>query len=319
MNVIPPPIELPEAPPSLGAFLAWDPPPVPLLPLSAFVMAGWYIWAVRRVRASGREWPVSKTVCFLIGCALLALVTGLRFERYGFGMLSVFMFQHFTLSMTIPPLLVLGSPGTLLLRSTPHTGIGYHVNRIALGALRSRAAAALLHPVIGIPLFLASYYGIYFSPIANRLSSSLAGHTALEVFFLVSGIIFILPVLATGPLPGKHSNIGRLFHLFVEMPLHVFFGVVLMMATAPLLHYYAHPPAGWGIDPLRDQEWAGGFAWAYGEPVALLVVLIFAIRWRRDENRVDHVGAAPDEEQQLDDYNRYLRSLGPQRPASPGG
>lgn len=49
----------------------------------------------------------------------LAAVTGLAIDGYGYRLFSAFMFQHLTLSILVPPLLVLGAPGRLLLRSTP--------------------------------------------------------------------------------------------------------------------------------------------------------------------------------------------------------
>ncbi|WP_308203689.1 cytochrome c oxidase assembly protein [Gordonia aquimaris] len=297
---------VPTSPPSLGQFVAWGPSPLPLLPAAAVVAGLWYLWARWRVTTKTRRWPAYKTACFLAGCVVLFATTTLGIERYSYGLFGAFMFQHLTLSMAVPPLLVLGSPGTLMLRSTPHTGIGYHINRYALVALRSRWSAALLHPLVGIPLFLASYYGIYLSPIVSSLAGNTLGHTAMEVFFVISGLLFILPVLATGPVPGRHSNFGRLFHLFVEMPLHVFFGVIFMVASVPLVPYFADSAARWGVDPIVDQQWAGGLAWAYGEPVGLLIVLVFAVRWRRDESRT----YSPEKtDAELADYNDFLRDL----------
>lgn len=55
------------------------------------------------------------------GNLALAAVTGLAVENFGYALFSVFMFQQLTLMMAIPPLLVLGSPGTLLLRATRTT------------------------------------------------------------------------------------------------------------------------------------------------------------------------------------------------------
>src|SRR3546814_18017719 len=92
-----------------------------------------------------------------------------------------------------------------------------------------------LRPGVTRPRFLCSYYGIYLSPVCDLVASSWVGHTGLELFFLATGVLFIVPVLSSGPLPVKQSNLGRCFDLFVEMPLHVFIGVILMMATSPLL------------------------------------------------------------------------------------
>lgn len=205
-------------------------------------MAGLYCWGLYRVRGRGIAWSRWRSASFLLGCAALVLVTGLQIERYGYSLFSVFMFQHLTLSMTIPPLLVVGSPGRLLLRATAHHGAGRWVLIAALTGLRSRAGRIALHPGLTIPLFLFSYYGLYLSSIFDVLAITVIGHVSMEIFFFASGLLFIIPVLAVGPLPVRQSNLGRLFDLFVEMPLHVFFGVILMMSSTPMLATFAFPP-----------------------------------------------------------------------------
>ncbi|MFJ4651687.1 cytochrome c oxidase assembly protein [Nocardia sp. NPDC088792] len=305
-------VHLPDAPPSLGALLAWNPQPVPVLPAVGLVTALLYCWGVWRVRAAGRAWPWWRAASFLTGSAVLVLVTGLAIEGYGFELFSVWMFQHLTLSILVPPLWVLGSPGVLLLRATAHEGAGRLVLAGALAGLRSRLARILLHPGVTIPLFLFSYYGLYLTPVLDTVGARWPGHIALEVMFLASGLLFIVPVLSTGPLPIRQTNLGRFFDIFVEMPLHVFIGVVLMMATTPVVALFANPPANWGVDVLADQNLAGALAWSYGEPVALVIVTLFAIRWRRDEQRENavaerHSTATGDAE--LRAYNEYLRGL----------
>ncbi|MGN2642129.1 MULTISPECIES: cytochrome c oxidase assembly protein [Nocardia] len=304
-------VHLPEAAPSLTAFLGWAPQPVPVLPVTGLVLAACYGWGVVRVRRAGRRWPWWRTVSFTTGCAILVAVTGLGIEGYGYRLFSVWMFQHLTLSILIPPLWVLGSPGVLLLRSAAHHGGGRILLSLALGGLRSRLARAALHPACTIPVFLVGYYGLYLTPLMDILGASAVGHLGLEVFFLASGLLFIVPVLSTGPLPIRRTNLGRFFDIFVEMPLHVFLGVVLMMATSPMITLFATPPPRWSIDPLADQNAAGALAWSYGEPVALIVVTIFAIRWHRDEHRANTVAEryTTSEDPELLAYNDYLRHL----------
>lgn len=309
---------LPLSPPSVATMLAWLPPPVPLLPFAALGMAFWYLLAVRVIRARGRKWPWTRTASFLAGCLVLAAVTGLAIDSYGYRLFSAFMFQHLTLSILVPPLLVLGAPGRLLLRSTPHRSVGRYVLIAALGALRCRLSRIVLHPGFTIPVFLLSYYGLYLSDLFDAAASSVAGHVSLQVFFLASGLLFIVPILSTGPMPVRQSNLGRFFDIFLEMPLHVFIGVILMMAPRALTETFANPPAYWNVDPVADQAVAGGLAWSYGEPVALLITLVFAVRWRRDEESESARREADVERDaaELVAYNAFLRDLHKQRPGS---
>lgn len=304
-------VALPIEPPSAAAMLGWFPPPVPLLPVVAVGLAVWYLCAVRIVTSHGRDWPATRTASFLAGCVALAAVTGLAIDGYGYRLFSAFMFQHLTLSILVPPLLVLGAPGRLLLRSTPHRGVGRYVLIGALGGLRCRGSRIVLHSGFTIPVFLLSYYGLYLSNLFDAAAASVTGHVGLQVFFLVSGLLFVVPILSTGPLPVRQSNLGRLFDIFVEMPLHVFIGVILMMAPRPLTETFAQPPPSWNVDPVADQAVAGGLAWSYGEPIALLTTLIFAIRWRRDEEVESAIREADVErgDAELAAYNAFMRGL----------
>lgn len=306
-------LEVPQAPPTILGMLSWDLPPVPLLAALGVVLAAVYCVGLLQLRRLGRSWPWYRSLSFLSGCVILSAVTGLAIEGYGIGLFSAFMFQHMTLSTLVPPLLVMGSPGLLLFAAVRDEGRGRRVRRATLRLARSRVSRIALHPGFAIPVFLFSFYGLYFSSIFDTLNESWLGHTSMELFFLVSGLLFIIPILSIGPLPMRQSNLGRLLDIFLEMPLHVFFGVVFMMAPTVLVSSFADPPPQWGINPVDDQAVAGALAWSYGEPVALLVVLIFASRWRRDEqksvtspNDYDEAKDAQD----LQAYNNFLRTLG---------
>ena len=64
---------------------------------------------------------------------------------------------------------------------------------------------------------------------------------------------------------------------------------------------------------MTDQQLAGGLAWSYGEPIALLIVIVFAVRWNRDEARTSAVKERRIDDAGLTAYNQYLKSLDPQR------
>ena len=114
------PVWVPTEPPSLENFLAPTMQPIPLIPAIALVLAVLYLAGATRLWTARRRWSVWRTLCFLTGCAATAVTMGAGIEGYGLRMFSVFMFQQLTLMMFVPALLVLGSPGTLLLLSLIH-------------------------------------------------------------------------------------------------------------------------------------------------------------------------------------------------------
>lgn len=298
--------------PGLLDFLRFTPLSFPLLPLTGLVMAGAYVTGAIRLWVQGRRWSVPRTVSFLLGCAMLVMVTGLAVEAYGYALFSVFMFQQLTLMMAIPPLLVIGSPGTLLARAVPRRGAGRWIRHLAAGALRSRAARYALSPAVAVPLYLLAFYGLYFGGLADTVLAVPGGHVALEVGFLAAGLLFAIPILSDDPLPLRMSFPGRAVDVFAEAALHAFFGVILMMGTTLVVMRFTGPTEALGIDPLADQQIAGGLAWSYGEAPTLLMLLYVVYRWFRDDTaraaaadrHADQHGDA-----ELDAYNDYLRSL----------
>ncbi|MFS0718907.1 cytochrome c oxidase assembly protein [Arthrobacter sp. 1P04PC] len=306
------PVWIPTLPPSLAEYLAPNLQPIPLIPALAALGALLYLAGAISLWRQGRRWSPVRTASFLTGSLAIIVVMGAGIEGYGLRMFSIFMFQQLTLMMAVPPLLVIGSPGTLLLRATPHFGPGRVVLRAAIWGLRSRWGRLAIHPAFMVPLFLLSFYGVYFSGSADLLLPSWYGHVGLELLFLAAGILFTVPLISADPLPTRQSHFGRMIDMFAEMPLHAFFGVVLMMATAPMIDFFSTPPPQWNVNPMTDQGVAGGLAWSYGELPGVLMLMFILVRWQRDEAkgwaRSDR-SAATEGTPELDAYNEYLQQL----------
>ncbi|QUW18178.1 cytochrome c oxidase assembly protein [Agrococcus sp. Marseille-Q4369] len=297
------------APPSFDQFLLAVSSSVPVLPTISVLLAIVYVAGVVRLRRHGHRWPWLRTACFLLACLLMAVVTGAGVDAYGRLMFSIFMFQQLALMVVIAPLLVLGSPGTLLLRATPHRGLGNTVLRVALCGLRSRAARFALHPALVIPLMLLSFFGLYVGGIADMVLRFWFGHILLEVVFLIVGILITAPLVSSDPLPRRTSYPSRMFDVFLEMQVHAAFGLVMLFSATPVVPYFAAAaPESWEVDPVRDQGVAGILAWTFGELPLLAMLIVTLARWRRQDTRQ----AGRDQRRADEDteaYNEYLRQM----------
>lgn len=178
--------------------------------------------------------------------------------------------------------------------------------------LHSRYMQVITHPVFTIPMFIASLYGLYFTPLFDFLMESRTGHIVMMVHFLAVGLSFFWPIMGVDPGPHRPGHLMRMLELFAGMPFHAFFGIALMMASTPMIGTYLHPPASLGVDPLTDQSAAGGIAWAFSEIPSVLVLLALLFQWhgseQRQAKRKDRA-ADRDGDKELEAYNAYLASL----------
>ncbi|MCQ8190312.1 cytochrome c oxidase assembly protein [Streptomyces rugosispiralis] len=285
----------------------------PVFLVGCVLALGLYGWGAARLWRRGDAWPVGRVVSFVLGVVTIAIAMCTKLNDYGMVMFSVHMVQHMIISMVSPILLLLGAPVTLTLRALPAAGRGRKGPRELLVALlHSRYMRIITHPAFTIPLFIASLYALYFTPLFDFLMESKAGHIAMMVHFLAVGLVFFWPIMGVDPGPHRPGYVMRMLELFAGMPFHAFFGIALMMATEPMVGTYQHPPASLGIDALSDQTWAGGIAWAFSEIPSVIVLVALVYQWYKSEQRqarrIDRT-ADRDGDQELAAYNAYLASL----------
>jgi putative membrane protein len=304
-------MNMPMEPFSYARGLAFTPEPVFTVGCAVALLL--YGWGVVRLRRRGDSWPVGRVVAFVLGVLTVgvAMCTGLN--DYGMVMFSVHMVQHMIISMISPILLLLGAPVTLALRALPTAGRGRRGPRELLTALlHSRYMRVVTHPAFTIPLFIASLYGVYFTPIFDTLMGSRLGHTAMMIHFLLVGLVFFWPIMGVDPGPHRPGHLLRILELFMGMPFHAFFGVAIMMSSSTSVKTFAHPPASLHIDALSDMHAAGGIAWSFSEVPSVLVLLALVAQWRQSEERQakrKDRAAERDGDAELVAYNAYLASL----------
>ena len=277
----------------------------------AIVLAALYLIGVRRLRRRGDAWPVGRTVGWLSGCAVLLLATSSGIGRYGPAMFSVHMGEHMLLAMLAPILLVLGAPVTLALRALPPAGRDAPPGprEWLLAGVHSPVARWLTHPLVTLPLFVGSYYALYFSDLFPAALPEHGAHLLMNLHFVLTGLLFFWPLIGVDPSPRRLPPAARLGVVLVSVPFHAFFGVALMSYRTVIGGDFYRALV---LEQVGDQRLGGGLAWASGEIPLLLVVIVLLVQWtrhdersaRRDDRRADHDGDAD-----LRAYNAMLRRL----------
>ncbi len=282
---------------------------------AAIVFAIVYLAAVRRLRRRGDAWPVGRVAAWLLGCLVLLVATSSGIGRYMPVMFSMHMGAHMLLSMLTPILLVLGAPVTLALRALPAAGRDEPPGprEWLLAALHSRVSRVLTNPFVATGLFVVGFYGLYFGGIFDAAAGSHAAHVAMNLHFVLSGYLFYWVVIGVDPTPRPIPPIGKLAMVFASLPLHAFFGV-LLMGTKSVLNegFYRSLQLSWHTDLLGDQRLGGGIAWAAGEVPLIVVLIALFVQWRRTDQRtakrLDRA-ADRDDDADLAAYNRMLAEL----------
>lgn len=279
---------------------------------AAVVLAAVYLAGVLRLRRRGDAWPVGRTTAWLLGCATLLVATSSGTGRYMPAMFSMHMVVHMLLSMLVPILLVLGGPTTLALRALPAAGRGDPpgMREWLLAALHSRVSRFLTNPIVAAVIFVAGFYGLYFSTIFDSIVGSHAGHVAMNVHFMLSGYLFYWVVIGVDPTPRPISPLARLAVVFASLPMHGFFGVLLMGMHKVLGEwFYASLGLPWHTDLAADQHLGGGITWAAGELPLLMVMIALLVQWHRSDSRtakrMDR-SADRDDDAELAAYNAML-------------
>jgi len=282
-----------------------------------------YLVGVRRLRRRGDAWPKGRIIAWLIGCLIILLATSSGLGRYAQTQFSLHMIAHMMLGMMAPILLVLGAPVTLALRALPVAGRGSPpgLREGIVAVVHGRVAKALTHPLVVLPLFIGSFYAIYFTGLFQQMITSHFGHLLMSVHFLVVGYLYYWVIIGIDPGPRRLQPILKLGLLLAALPFHAFFGLALMSSHELMAaNYYRGLGLPWVSDLLADQKLGGAIAWGATEVPILIVLIALLSQWAkaddRENKRVDrHKDAVGDDE--LDAYNNMLASMAA-RTVAPG-
>lgn len=278
---------MPSAPTAVSWLTTWRPDV--LWVTVALALAGSYLVGVVRLHRRGDRWPLLRTVPWLVGCLVLIWATSGAPGVYGRVLFSAHMLGHMTMTMMVPPLLVLGAPVTLALRVTVARHDGSRgLREWLLAVVHSRAMAFFGHPVIAAAFFAISLIVFYYSPLFPLSLRTHTGHVLMHVHFLLAGYLFASVLIGVDPGPARPPYPLRMVLLFATMTFHAFFGVYLLMGNlllgGDLLTQLAQG-RDWGRTALADQQFGGAITWGIGEVPTLLLALGVAVAWARSDER----------------------------------
>jgi putative copper resistance protein D len=276
--------------------------------------AGWYLWAVARLRRRGDTWSWARTVSWLVGCLLFVWATSGAPGAYGRVLFSMHMVQHMTIATGVPVFLVLGTPMTLALRSLRRRDDHSRGPREWLMALsRSLPIQILGHPVVAAGMFVVSMVAFYYTSAFETSLESHTGHVLMTLHFLLTGYLFTEAVIGSDPALHRPPYPLRVLLVMVTFGFHALFAVSMMASTTVFAaDWFDALGRTWGR-PLADDQYLGAqIGWLMGEYPILIMAAALVVGWvksdRRERERFDR-REGREHDRQLEDYNAYLSRL----------
>ena len=242
------------------------------------VLAIGYGRGVHRLAAHEHGWPRARTLSWASGLAVIVIATESGLATFDTTSFTAHMGEHVLLGVVAPVLLALGAPITLAFRAS-----GRAQRRVLRGVLRSPVARLLGHPIVGWPLFGGTLVLLYFSPLLELQARNPTVHAVVHIHILVTGCLFVWPLIAVDPLPHRFPHGARLLAALAAVPFHAFLGIAMLAASSPLAAAYPS---------LTDQRDAAGLLWSSGELMTLVVTGIVFAHWFRADQRAGERGDA---------------------------
>ncbi|MBK6885607.1 MAG: bifunctional copper resistance protein CopD/cytochrome c oxidase assembly protein [Tetrasphaera sp.] len=280
----------------------------------AAVAIGVYARWVLRLRARGDSWPMWQLLCWVVGWLVFVYSMCGAPGVYGRILFSWHMIMHMTVAMIVPLLLVPAAPITLALRALPARKDATRGPReFILAVVHSRYLRIFANPIVAAVMFFFSLATFYFTPLFYYALVTHTGHILMTVHFLLSGYLFAWVLVGTDPGPVKWSPLILLVVLFATISFHAFLGVIITGSNNLLApDFFARLGLPWMTDPLADQHVGGAIAWGVGEAPTLVLSLMVALQWLRQDDRETHRTdrqAERDHDADLTAYNDYLAGL----------
>lgn len=255
----------------------------PLFIIVAGAASWWYLNTLRSVNRAhpASPWPRKRTVYFFSGLGVMAFAIMSPPASYDGVLFSVHMWQHILLMMVAAPLLLLGTPITLLLRS-----VSSKTRREAIiPFLHSRVVRAITFPVVAWLLFTGTMWGSHYSPLFNAALEHEWLHWLEHMLYVTVALMFWWQVIAADPTPWRMPHPVRMGYVFLQMPQNSFLALSIYDTKRVLYSHYETTVRTWGPTPLEDQQLAGITMWVVGDLLFLAAVAFVIAGWVKHEER----------------------------------
>ena len=228
-----------------------------------------YQWRARQAPAGSAGAPTTaQRATFFSALALIFLsLNGWIHDLSDYYLFSAHMVQHLALTLVVPPLLILGTPGWMLRPALRWRG----VTPVA------RWLTSAPHAFILFNVVLSAWH---LPPVYNLAMTYHPVHIVQHLCFMVGATLMWWPILSPLPELPRLSYPGQMLYLFLlTIPMSL---VAVCIAYSGQLLYpaYAAAPRLWGITPLQDQMLGALIMWVPGGLFFFAIISVVFFKWQ---------------------------------------
>ncbi len=249
--------------------------------LSVVAMVVPYLVAMARRTGANPE-RRRRTAFFLAGVAVYWIATDWPLGTLGAGYLaSAHMVQYLLYSLGAAPLILLGIPEWMARRI---------VERLRI----YRTVRVLARPLVAGLVFNAVLLVTHAPMTVDALRSNQFGSFALDLLWLLAGLLFWMPLISPMPELRPESYPVRMIYLFLAgQVVPMIPGGFLTFSQFPLYATYELAPRIGGFSAGHDQALAGALMKVGGVPIVWTTMFVLMIRWARAEGHLRDMGPKP--------------------------
>ncbi|HEV2671544.1 MAG TPA: cytochrome c oxidase assembly protein [Gemmatimonadales bacterium] len=195
---------------------------------------------------------------------------------------SAHMAQHLLLTLVFPPLLLYGTPGTVVRRLLRPRWV------MAIGRVVTRPLAAAL--LFSAPIVVGHLPALYEAALRHH-----GLHIVQHLVFLTTAVIMWWPVLSPVPELPRLPHLLQMLYLFLlGIPMSVT-GALITLSDRVLYPFYAAAPLPrvGGLSPLDDQQIGGLLMWVLGGLMLWIVMTVIWFRYAVWDQRGDAERGVP--------------------------
>ncbi|MGJ9382597.1 cytochrome c oxidase assembly protein [Salipaludibacillus sp. CF4.18] len=232
----------------------------PVIVIGYLLIISIYIFAAVKSNQRLRQWPLHRSVFWILGVSCVFFVVGPLAPRAHIDF-TLHMIGHLLLGMLAPLFIVLSAPMTLLLRT-----LSVQKARFLSKLLQTRLSRFLVDPAVSALLNFGGLWILYTTSLYLAMQQNMLIHVVIHFHVFVAGFLFTTSMISIDSFVYKTSFLYRAIVLVIALGSHSILSKYI----------YAYPLTGVSV---YESEIGGKLMFYGGDVVDIILIYLFCLQW----------------------------------------